>query len=361
MTREIKQDRRGFLAAAAATIAGVELAMTGRTKTLHGATAAVAEGPLAALRSATTWLNSPPLSESDLRGKVVLADFWTYTCINWLRQLPYVRAWAEKYREHGLVVIGVHTPEFGFESDLDNVRRAAKALRVDYPIAVDNEYAIWRAFENRYWPALYFIDARGMIRHQYFGEGAYDEAERMIQRLLAEHGANDIGREMVTVDARGIEAAADWDNLASPENYLGSERTERFVSTRGAATDSGQVYAAPARLRRNEWALAGDWTLGSHAVTLNEGIGRIVCRFHARDLHLVLGPATRGASVRCRVRIDRKPPGAAHGIDVDELGNCAVTEQRLYQLIRQPGPIVDREFEIEFLDAGVEAFAFTFG
>jgi thiol-disulfide isomerase/thioredoxin len=361
MTRGINQDRRRFLASAAATIAGLELTMSGSTKSLLYGMGAAADGRLAALRKATTWLNSPPLTEAGLRGKVVLVDFCTYTCINWLRTLPYVRAWAEKYRDHGLVVIGAHTPEFGFERDLENVRRAIQEMRVSYPIAVDNEYAIWRAFDNRYWPALYFVDAKGDLRHQQFGEGEYDKAEMMIQKLLADAGANGIGRELVAVNGQGIEAAPDWDSLASPENYLGSDRTENFVSTRGAATASGRVYGVPTRLRRNEWALAGDWTLGPQAVALNAPNGRIISRFHARDVHLVMGPAVRGTSVRYRVRIDGDPPGVAHGIDVDAQGQGTVTQQRLYQLIRQPRPIEDRQFEIEFLDAGAEAYAFTFG
>ena len=343
-------DRRRFVTTTAATFAGLEVAMLGATKSLLRATGPATDTGLGALRGATTWLNSPPLTAAGLRGKVVAVDFCTYTCINWLRQLPYVRAWAEKYRDHGLVVIGAHTPEFGFEHDVDNVRRAIKAMRVDYPIAVDNEYAIWNGFENQYWPALYFIDAKGTVRHSRFGEGAYDESERVIQQLLAAAGASGIGRELVAVNAQGIEAAADWDSLESPENYLGSERTERFVSGRDAA-----------RLRLNEWTLVGDWSQGQHAVALKQPPGRIVYRFHARDLHLVMGPAVRGTSVRYRVRIDGHAPGSAHGGDVDEQAQGAVTEQRLYQLIRQPRPIVDRLFEIEFLDAGVEAFAFTFG
>jgi thiol-disulfide isomerase/thioredoxin len=346
----INLDRRRLLATAAATIAGSELAMLGATKSVLHAMGLASDHGLSALRSATTWLNSPPLSAEGLRGKVVLVDFWTYTCINWLRTLPYVRAWAEKYGEHGLVVIGAHTPEYGFEHDLDNVRRAVKAMRVDYPVAVDNDYAIWKGFANEYWPALYFIDAMGVIRHQQFGEGEYEEAEAMIQKLLTEAGVGGIGRDMVVPDARGIEVAADWDNLRSPENYLGSERTEGFVSKRDAA-----------KLRLNQWTVSGNWTIGRNAVTLNEAYGRIVSRFHARDLHMVLGPATRGASVRYQVRIDGQSATSVHGVDVDAQGQGAVTEQRLYQLIRQQRPIADRQFEIEFVDRGVEAFAFTFG
>ena len=313
------------------------------------------------LGGATGWLNSEPLTAAGLRGKVVLVDFWTYTCINWLRQLPYVRAWAEKYRGQGLVVIGVHTPEFEFERDVDNVRRAAKDVRVEYPVAIDSDYAIWRAFDNRYWSALYFVDARGHIRHHRFGEGAYEESEMILQQLLAEAGNGGIGHDLVSVDARGAEASADWDSLRSPENYVGYGRTENFASPTGAVSDERRVYDAPARLRLNHWALSGDWTIERQATVLKEANGRISYRFHARDLHLVMGPAERGLSVPFRVLIDGQPPGAAHGTDVDDRGNGTVTEQRLYQLIRQPKPIADRRFEIEFFDSGVEAYAFTFG
>jgi len=319
------------------------------------------EGRFPPLGGATGWLNSQPLTAADLRGKVVLVDFWTYTCINWLRSLPYVRKWAEKYKEQGLVVIGVHTPEFRFEKDVDNVRRAAKEMKIDFPIAIDNDYAIWRAFDNHYWPALYVIDAQGRIRHHQFGEGEYERSERIIQQLLSEAGFSGIGDQLAAVDARGVEAEADWADLKSPENYLGHERTENFVSPGGAAVDKRRVYAAPARVKLNDWALSGDWTVKKDAVVLNKASGRIAYRFHARDLHLVMGPAVRGASVRFRVFIDGQPPGAAHGIDVDDQGNGTVAEQRLYQLIRQSTPIADRQFEIEFLDPGVEAFSFTFG
>jgi thiol-disulfide isomerase/thioredoxin len=319
------------------------------------------EGELPSLGGATAWLNSPPLSAADLRGKVVLIDFWTYTCINWLRTLPYVRAWADKYRDHGVVVIGVHTPEFPFEHDLENVRQAAKNMRVEYPIAIDNDYAIWSAFNNHYWPALYIVDAQGRIRYHQFGEGAYEQSEMILQQLLAEAGIGGIAHELVSVDAQGAEAAADWGDLRSPENYVGYERTENFSSPDGAVVDKPRVYSAPARFSLNHWALAGEWTVGRGATVLHAANGRIAYRFHARDLHLVMGPAARGASVRFRVLIDGQPPGAAHGSDVDDQGNGTVTEQRLYQLIRQPKPIADRQFEIEFLDAGVEAFAFTFG
>jgi thiol-disulfide isomerase/thioredoxin len=319
------------------------------------------EGELPSLGGTTGWLNSPALTAADLRGKVVLVEFWTYSCINWLRTMPYVRAWAQKYKDQGLVVIGVHTPEFGFEKNLENVRWAAKALKVDYPIAVDTEYAIWRAFNNQYWPALYFADGEGNIRHHQFGEGDYEQSERALQQLLAEAGSRGISPELVSVDGRGAEAAADWGSLKSPENYLGNERSENFASPGGPIPDRRHVYAAPARLRLNQWALSGDWTVGQQAAVLNQANGRIVYRFHARDLHLVMGPAAPGGSVRFRVLIDGHPPGAAHGVDVDDQGYGKATEPRMYQLIRQPEPIADRQFEIEFLDPGVEAFVFTFG
>ena len=319
------------------------------------------EGELPSLGGATGWLNSAPLTTAGLRGKVVLIDVWTYTCINWLRTLPYVRAWSEKYKDQGLVVIGVHAPEFAFEKRIDNVRRAAKDLRVAYPIAIDNDYAIWRALQNEYWPALYFVDAKGRIRHRHFGEGDYDRSERVIQQLLSEAGPGGGGHELVSVDARGVEAAADWGSLRSPENYVGYGRTENFASPGGPVSAKRRVYATPAQLKLNQWALSGDWTVQRQFTVLNKANGRIVYRFHARDLHLVMGPAVQGTPVRFRVLIDGQPPKAAHGIDVDEQGNGTVTEERLYQLIRQPQPIADRRFEIEFLDPGVAVFAFTFG
>ena len=343
---------------------GQPMTSTGlRVQFLHGLpTGQIAgQSELASVERANEWLNSPPLTASALRGKVVLIDFWTYTCINWLRTLPYVRAWAEKYRDQGLVVIGVHSPEFSFEKNVNNVRWAAKEMRVDYPIAVDSDYVIWRAFKNQYWPALYFIDAQGRARHHHFGEGAYEQSEMIIQRLLAEAGAGGIGDDLVSIDARGLEAAADWGSLKSPENYVGYERTQNFASPGGAVLDKPRVYEFPARWRLNNWALSGNWTVKKEAAVLNEPNGRIAYRFHARDVHLVMGPAAPGTSVRFRVLIDGQPPGAAHGADVDEQGNGTVTEQRLYQLIRQPKPIADRQFEIELLGSGVEAFAFTFG
>jgi thiol-disulfide isomerase/thioredoxin len=319
------------------------------------------ESGLPVFDGATGWLNSNPLTPSELRGHVVLVNFWTYTCINWMRQLPYVRAWARKYREHGLVVIGVHTPEFSFEKDADNIRRAVRDMKIDYPVAVDSDYEIWRAFANHYWPALYFADAQGRIRHHYFGEGEYRQSEMIIQHLLAEAGAGVVDPELVSVHASGIEAAADWDSLGSPENYTGYERTDNFASPGGARLGKPHLYTAPAEPRLNHWALSGDWTMGEQASRLNAPNGQIAYRFHARDLHLVMGPASPGTSIPFRVLVDGQPPGAAHGADVDGQGNGILTEQRLHQLIRQHGPITDHTFEITFLDPGAQAYAFTFG
>jgi hypothetical protein len=292
---------------------------------------------------------------------VVLTNFWTYTCINWLRQLPYLRAWADKYSGHGLVVVGVHTPEFWFERDADNVRRAVREMRIDYPVATDSDYGIWGAFDNHYWPALYVADTQGRIRHHYFGEGEYQRSEMVIQQLLAEAGSDGGGHEPVSVDAQGLEAPADWAALRSPENYTGYERTENFASPGGVVPDAPHSYTAPAELRLNQWALSGDWTMEEQAVTLDRPGGRIACRFHARDLHLVMGPAAGGTPARFRVLVDGQPPGTAHGGDVDGQGHGTVTEPRLYQLIRQPGPVADRTFEISFTDPGVQACVFTFG
>lgn len=327
---------------------------------LHGGQTS---GPmeLASLERADAWLNSPPLKAQDLRGKVVLVDFWTYTCVNWLRTLPYVRAWAQKYKDKGLVVIGVHSPEFGFEKNAANVSWAVKALQVDYPVAVDSEHVIWRAFRNNYWPALYFIDAQGRVRHMHFGEGAYEQSEMALQRLLMEAGASGIGDETVSVEPKGLEVAADWATLKSPESYTGYAQAQGFASPGGAARDKSRMYEFPARLRLNEWALSGDWTVKDSPAVLNKPNGAVVYRFHARDVNLVMGPATPGTSVQFRVRIDGKPPEAAHGTDVDAQGEGTVTGQRTYQLIRQPKPIADRDVEIEFLGPGVEIFCFTFG
>jgi len=319
------------------------------------------ESRLPSLEGATGWLNSRPLTAADLRGKVVLVDFWTYTCINWLRTLGYVRAWADRYHPQGLVVVGVHTPEFPFEHDVDNVREAAQAMRVEYPIALDNNYAIWRAFSNRYWPAVYIADARGRIRHHQFGEGGYEECEKVVQWLLRDSGADRIADDLVAVAPDGFEAQADWTNLQSPETYLGYEQTENFASPGGARLDEPRTYVAPDRLRLNDWSLMGEWTVESRASVLNRADGRIVFRFHARDVNLVVGLRVRGASVPFRVFIDGEPPGDAHGLDVDEAGHGTVVQQRLYQLVRERGSITDRTFEITFLAPGAEAYVFTFG
>jgi thiol-disulfide isomerase/thioredoxin len=329
--------------------------------TTHPAALLSVEGRMPSLDSATGWVNSPPLTAADLRGHVVLINFWTYTCINWLRSLAYLRAWADKYKDQGLLVIGVHTPEFDFEHDVDNVRRAVTDLRVGYPVVIDSDYTIWNAFGNRYWPASYFVDAQGQIRHHRFGEGDYEQSEMILQQLLTEAGSGGTGHDLVSIDARGVEAAADWASLRSPENYLGSERTQNFALFPGAVLDTRHVYAAPPRLALNHWALAGDWTVQAQATVLHQAEGRIAYRFHARDLHLVMAPTAPGTPVRFRVLIDGQPPGAAHGTDIDDQGNGTVTEPRLYQLIRQPGPVSERTFEATFLDPGVHAYAFTFG
>jgi thiol-disulfide isomerase/thioredoxin len=296
------------------------------------------EGQLPALDGATGWLNSTPLTAAKLRGRVVLVDFWTYTCINWLRTLPYVRAWAEKYE-----------------------RRAVEELGIGYPVAIDNDYAVWTAFGNHYWPAVYLADAQGRIRHHHFGEGEYDSTETMLQQLLREAGAEDIGRDFVSVGADGVAAEADWDSLWSPENYLGSDRSENFASPNGALLGARHVYKAPAELRLNHWALTGDWTVQRQAVVLNAGEGAITYRFHARDVNVVMGPSERDTPVQFRLCLDGQPPGPAHGIDVDEQGKGTVTEPRLHQLVRQPRPVAERTVEITFSDPGLHAYVFTFG
>jgi len=315
------------------------------------------EGPMPSLDGAVAWLNSPPLTREALKGKVVLVDFWTYSCINCLRAIPYVRAWAQKYRDQGLVVIGVHTPEFAFERDVGNVRRSIAELGIDYPVAIDNNYGIWRAFQNHYWPAHYFIDARGRIRHHHFGEGDYAGSEMVIQRLLAEAGAGRVTGGMVDVSASGAQAAAGG-NAKSPETYIGYKRAERLVSNPVLRDQEHSYSGQPAAL--NQWGLRGDWIVGAEQATSSKPGSAITYRFHARDLHLVLGPGS-GKPVRFRVTIDGKAPGDDHGTDIDAEGFGTIRDQRLYQLIRQTGAVMDRTFEIEFLDAGGQAFAFTFG
>jgi thiol-disulfide isomerase/thioredoxin len=306
------------------------------------------------LGGATEWLNSAPLGPAELRRHVVLVDFWTLTCINWLRQEPYVRAWSRAYRNDGLVVIGVHTPEFSFEHEIDRVRQATTERAIDYPVAVDNDYAIWSAFDNHYWPALYFVDADGMIRDHHFGEGRYEQSERVIQRLLG------VERELVSVEGLGAEAEADWDHLRTPETYLGYGRSEHFASPDGAAFDERRAYQRPDRLRVNHWALAGEWTIGRENVVLDQAGGSIAYRFHARDAHLVLSPRTRGP-IPFRVLLDGEPPGPSHGVDIADDGTGVLQDDRLYQLVRQHDAVRERTLEITFLEPGAEAYVFTFG
>jgi thiol-disulfide isomerase/thioredoxin len=298
---------------------------------------------LAAIDGAPVWLNSEPLTAAGLHGRVVLVDFWTYSCINWLRTLPYVRAWHERYRDRGLVVVGVHAPEFGFEHDLANVRHAVDELDVGYPVVIDNDFAIWRSFGNRYWPAVYLVDGDGRVRFHHFGEEAYEETERAIQQLLGVDG------ELVSVAADGLYAAADWDALRSPETYVGYARGERRSHRRADA------------LGLNQWALAGEWSVGEEAAVLQAAAGSIAYRFEGRDLNLVLAPPASGAPVRFAVRLDGRPPGDDHGLDVDESGEGTLSEPRMYQLVRQRGAIRELTFEITFDDAGVHAYVFTFG
>jgi thiol-disulfide isomerase/thioredoxin len=314
------------------------------------ATARPLEGRLPGFGGATGWLNSPPLTPEELRGKVVLVDFWTYTCINWLRTLGYVRAWAEKYEAQGLVVVGVHTPEFPFERDVDNVRWAIADMNVRYPVALDPDYGVWQAFSNHYWPAVYIADAQGQIRYHHYGEGAYDECERVIQELLRDAGAEGIPDDLVSPELERFEVQADWANLESPETYLGSEQVSNFAP--GVLAEE---------LELNRWTLVGDWAIERRACVLQGGEGSLAFRFHARDVNLIIGPPAKSSSLPFRVVLDGQPPGDAHGFDVDEEGRGAVNEQRLYQLVRQPGGIADRTFEIIFDAPGAEAYCFTFG
>jgi thiol-disulfide isomerase/thioredoxin len=306
------------------------------------------------LGGATGWLHSEPLGPTELRGHVVLVNFWTLTCINWLRQEPYVRAWSQAYRDDGLIVIGVHTPEFSFEHEFDRVREATKERAIDYPVAADNDYGVWDAFANHYWPALYFVDTDGVIRDQHFGEGRYEQSERVIQQLLG------VERELVSVEGVGAEAQADWDHLRTPETYLGYERGERLASPQGAAFDEPSVYDLPQRLAVNHWALAGKWTIGRENVVLEQAGGSIAYRFHARAAHLVLSPGARGP-IAFRVLLDDEAPGPSHGVDVDEDGNGLLGDGRLYQLVREHDTVRERTLQITFLQAGAEAYAFTFG
>ncbi len=318
------------------------------------------EGRVPPLDGAVQWLNSPPLTAAGLKGKVVLVDFWTYSCINCLRAIPYVEAWAQKYKDQGLVVIGVHAPEFAFEKNVDNVKKAIADLGITYPVAIDNNYAIWRAFDNEYWPAHYFIDAQGQVRHHHFGEGDYDQSERVIQQLLAEAGRTNVSNDIVDVKATGAEAASNEADVQSPETYVGYLRAQNFVDDAGTVNDTSHDYVA-ATPKLNEWGLAGNWTVGPQEATSNSADSRLYYRFHARDLHLVLGPSADGKPVRFQITVDGKPPADSHGVDTDANGNGVVTGQRLYQLVRASGPVSDHTFEIKFLDPGAQAYAFTFG
>lgn len=321
----------------------------------------VGSSPLWGLSGATGWINSAPLTAKQLKGKVVFVDFWTYSCINCLRSLPYVEAWAQKYRDDGLVVIGVHTPEFDFEKELPNVEKAVAKFSVTYPVALDSNHAIWDAFHNEFWPAHYFIDAKGKVRFEHFGEGNYEQSEHWIQELLKERDAKPMLEGQVSVQGQGVEAAADMNDVGSPETYIGYARAEHFASAGGIKQESEKNYIVPAKLKVNQWGLKGEWVDHEQFAALKSAGGEIVFAFHARDLHLVLGPGADGKPIHFRVMIDGQAPGESHGVDTDAEGNGLVTDHRLYQLVRQQGDVRDRIFEIEFADPGVEAFSFTFG
>jgi len=355
MSEEINHGRRRFMGAAAMAFAATSLPMFGSSLRLP------VEGDLPDFHGATAWLNSDPLTRKDLRGRAVLIDICTYSCINWRRSLPYVRAWHERYKEHGLVVIGVHSPEFAFEHDVTNIKQGLAGMKVSYPITVDNDYAIWNALNNRFWPALYLADARGRIRYHKFGEGDYEQSETVLQQLLNDAGAHDLGAGLTTVNPMGPEVAADWANLRSEENYLGYERTQNFTSPRGMGTNKLRDYGAPRELKLNHWTLTGGWVAEKDAVRLNAATGSITYRFHARDLHLVMGPESPGTPIRFRIQIDGQVPGAAYGSDVDERGEGVADSPRMYHLIRQSGAITDRTFQIDFLSSGIKAYSFTFG
>ncbi len=321
----------------------------------------IGRAPLYGLTGATGWINSKPLTAKQLKGQVVLVDFWTYSCINCLRSLPYIEAWAEKYKDSGLVVIGVHTPEFDFEKQLPNVQRAVRKFGITYPIALDSDHAIWDAFHNEYWPAHYFLDGNGKIRFAHFGEGDYDRSEAWIQELLKERNAKAMPGGEVSVEGQGVEAASDTSDDRSPETYIGFGRAEHFASPGGFLMGMEKNYAAPAHPTLNEWGFEGKWVDNMQRAVLASAGGKIVFHFQARDLHLVLGPTEHGKPVRFRVTIDGQAPGENHGVDTDAEGNGVVTEHRLYQLIRQKGAVTDHVFTIEFEDPGVQAFSFTFG
>jgi thiol-disulfide isomerase/thioredoxin len=358
MSTPLHPSRRALLGAAVALAAGgtVPGAVAQDLRSLFDGRRALPD-----LGGAVAWLNSEPLTAMDLRGKVVLVQFWTFTCVNWQRTLPYVNAWSARYEDPGLVVIGVHTPEFSFEHDVANVREATTQLQIGYPVAVDSRQAIWTAFRNGAWPALYLADAKGMVRFQHDGEGEYDSTEMRIQQLLAEAGAKDVPGGLVRVEPRGSQAAADWATLRSPETYTGYQKAERFRSPGDMAADRKRAYELPRRLPDNAWAAGGDWTFGSEAARTEAANARLAYRFRARDMNVVMGAAQRDQPVPFRVRIDGQPPGAAHGSDTDAGGRGVMAERRLYQLVRQPGAIGARQVEIEFLQPGAEVYAFTFG
>ncbi|WP_184253328.1 redoxin domain-containing protein [Granulicella mallensis] len=362
MFGSINWNRRRFLGNGALILGACQLGRVGCADAQSkGVSRLPIEGEMSSLAGAAVWINSTPLTPTSLRGKVVLVDFWTFSCINSIRTLPYLRAWSEKYKDKGLVIIGVQSPEFTFEKNLDNVRWAVQNMRLGYPIAVDNEHAIWDAFNNEYWPALYFVDARGRIRHHQFGEGAYEQSEAILQQLLVEAGARGFDKTPASIEPSSIERAAAWNSLKSPETYVGYRQAENFASSGGLHQDKERTYAFPSNLNLNRWALSGDWKVGKESAIADKAGTRIVYRFHARDLHLVMGPAVRGTTVRYRISVDGQAPHSTHGVDVDEQGNGTAIEPRLYQLIRQTEPIADHEFEIEFLDPDVEVFVFTFG
>jgi thiol-disulfide isomerase/thioredoxin len=362
--------RIAVIVAVALTTSGPDASLLLTFSSVNAASTAVShpalsdEGPLPDLGGAVGWLNTAPLKSKPLRGKVVLVNFWTYSCINSLRELPYMKDWAAKYKDAGLVVIGVHTPEFGFEKERANVEKAVRDLKVDYPVAIDSDHLIWQAFNNEYWPANYIIDAKGRIRYHHFGEGKYDESERVIQELLRENGAIGLNDSLVINSADGVEAPPSGD-VRSPETYVGYHRAEHFASPEKLAHDSRRIYSLPSSLSLNHWGFGGSWTVGAESASPQSPSGKIVFRFHSRDLHFVLGPAKDGKTVRFRVTLDGTAPGDDHGIDTAADGTGEVREPRMYQLIRQKGragnQIQDRTFEIEFLDPGVQAFVFTFG
>jgi thiol-disulfide isomerase/thioredoxin len=349
--------------AIAGTVAGVLscTVLVGRLVQAQDTQSIVGSSPLPGLSGATGWINSKPLTAKELKGKVVLVDFWDYSCINCIRSVPYIRAWAEKYKASGLVVIGVHTPEFDFEKLMPNVEKAVQKFDITYPVALDSDYKIWNAFHNQYWPAEYYIDAKGKVRYEHFGEGDYDQSEKWIQKLLKEASVTPMPASTVSVQGQGVQAAADMRDVRSPETYIGYERAENFSSPGGLKRDAAKTYREPTHPSLNDWGLVGDWIDHEQVAILQSAGGKIVFRFHARDLHLVLGPSADGKPVRFRVTIDGQAPGENHGVDTDAQGNGVVTAYRLYQLVRQSGAIKDHVFTIEFEDPGVQAFSFTFG